>query len=86
MGQHMNRFYALSLFALAFSTTTLWAGEPVDEAKAAAKTVADFPTHAADLFPGMDGGVQLSPDEIKGRNSWMIWTAGNEAFWDYSAR
>ncbi len=60
--------------------------EVVDEAMAAGKTVADFPETPADPFPGMDGGIQLTPDEIKGRNTWMLWTGGNEAFWDYMAR
>jgi hypothetical protein len=33
----------------------------------------------------MDGGVKLNEDEIKGRNTWVIWTAGNEAWWNYLA-
>lgn len=61
-------------------------GPVVDEAKAANKTPDDFPTHAYDAFAGMDGGIDLSADEIKGRNTWLMWTAGNDAFWDYLAR
>ena len=30
----------------------------------------------------MDGGVALTPDEIKGRNMWLVWTGGNDRFWD----
>ena len=30
----------------------------------------------------MDGGVPLTPEEIKGRNTWIVWTAGNDRFWD----
>ena len=30
----------------------------------------------------MDGGIQLSPDEVKGRNAWIVWTGGNDRFWD----
>ena len=30
----------------------------------------------------MDGGVALTADEIKGRNMWMVWTGGNDRFWD----
>jgi hypothetical protein len=26
--------------------------------------------------------VALSPDEIKGRNMWVVWTGGNDRFWD----
>lgn len=59
--------------------------EPVDEAKAQGKKPSDFPEIAADVFKAMDAGVELTPDEIKGRNTWILWTAGNEAFWDYLA-
>jgi hypothetical protein len=58
----------------------------VDEATAAHKTVADFPETRVDLFAPMDGGIALTPDQIAGRNTWMLWTGGNEAFWDYMAR
>ena len=34
----------------------------------------------------MDHGIVLTPEEIAGRNTWMLWTGGNEAFWDYLAR
>ncbi|MEP2311951.1 hypothetical protein, partial [Rhodopirellula bahusiensis] len=27
-----------------------------------------------------------SDSEVKGRNAWILWTAGNEAFWDWLAR
>ena len=27
----------------------------------------------------------LTPDEIKGRNTWIMWCGGNEAFWDWLA-
>jgi hypothetical protein len=56
-----------------------------DEAMLAGKTPADFPAATADYFKDMDGGPALTPDEIKGRNTWMIWTGGNEAFWDWLA-
>ena len=39
-----------------------------------------------DLFLPMDGEPGLSPEEIKGRNAWHLWTAGNEQFWDLEAR
>ena len=47
---------------------------------------ADFPEFAADVFRPMDGGIALSPDEIRGRNTWNLWTAGNEQFWDRLSR
>jgi hypothetical protein len=48
----------------------------------------------ADYFKDMDcvqGGppfvpLKLDGEEIKGRNAWVLWTGGNEAFWDWLAR
>ena len=60
--------------------------EPIDEARASGKTVADFPETGADVFAKMDVGMALNPDEMKGRNTWLMWTGGNEAFWDHLAR
>ena len=60
--------------------------DAVDEATAAGKTVADFPETRVDPFREMDGGIGLTPDEVAGRNTWMLWTGGNEAFWDWMAR
>ena len=62
------------------------AAQNYDEAKAQGKTVADFPELSVDVFKEMDGGVRLTEDEIRGRNTWLLWTAGNEAFWDYMSR
>jgi hypothetical protein len=46
----------------------------------------DFPELAADVFKPLDGGIALELDEIKGRNTWNLWTGGNEQFWDRMAR
>ena len=46
----------------------------------------DFPELAADVFKPMDGGIELSPEEIKGRNTWNLWCGGDEQFWDRMAR
>jgi len=51
--------------------------EPIDEAEAAGKSAADFPQIAADVFKPMDGGIDLSPEEIMGRNTWNLWSGGN---------
>ena len=56
-----------------------------DEAAMLGKQPADFPELALDVFKGMDGGIALTPKEIKGRNTWMLWSGGNQAFWDYLA-
>jgi hypothetical protein len=57
-----------------------------DEAKLAGKTTADFPQITADVFKPMDGGIELSPEEIMGRNAWNLWSAGNEHFWNTVAQ
>ena len=50
--------------------------------RARAGTAASFPQADEDYFHDMDGGVALTPDEIKGRNMWLVWTGGNDRFWD----
>jgi len=60
--------------------------EPIDEAKAAEKTTADFPQITADIFKPMDGGIELSPEEIMGRNTWNLWSGGNQHFWNQAAQ
>ena len=77
---------ALCVAALTIVSWRAAAPSPLDEAAAAGYTAADFPETAVDLFQPMDGGIALTPDEIKGRNSWLLWTAGNQAFWDQAAR
>lgn len=57
-------------------------GEVLDEARVAQRSAASFPAADEDFFHDMDGGVQLTPEEIKGRNTWLVWTAGNDRFWD----
>lgn len=77
---------SLLLAATAALATGCASKEAIDEATAAGKTVADFPETRVDLFQPMDRGIALTPDEIAGRNTWMLWTAGNEAFWDHLSR
>ena len=60
--------------------------EPVDEAKAGGLTTADFPQITADIFKPMDGGIELSPEEIMGRNTWNLWSGGNQHFWNQAAQ
>ncbi|HEY5954140.1 MAG TPA: hypothetical protein VIT18_07235 [Terrimicrobiaceae bacterium] len=70
-------------------TTSSWSKPIVDEAKAAGKTPADFPKVTEDVFMPMDKGAivgELTPEEIRGRNTWNLWTAGNQHFWDGVAR
>ena len=30
----------------------------------------------------MDGGIPLEKAEVQGRNTWIVWTAGNDRLWD----
>jgi hypothetical protein len=30
----------------------------------------------------MDGGIALTPEEVKGRNMWNVWSGGNDRFWE----
>jgi hypothetical protein len=47
------------------------------------RTAQSFPAADEDYFSAMDGGVELTSNEVKGRNNWMVWTGGNDRFWDY---
>ena len=57
---------------------------PVDNA--GGRSPSDFPELAADVFKPLDGGIELAPDEIKGRNTWILWTGGDEQFWERMSR
>jgi hypothetical protein len=58
------------------------AGQVLDEASRAGRTAASFVAADEDYFHDMDGSIGLSPAEIQGRNSWIVWTGGNDRFWD----
>ena len=77
---------ALSLALLVVAGCEKKEAVPEDEAKRDGKTPADFPELAVDVFKAMDGGVVLKENEIKGRNTWNLWCAGNQEFWDRVAR
>ncbi|MBT1075657.1 hypothetical protein [Geobacter grbiciae] len=57
-------------------------GTVPDEAKQANRTAETFPAAAEDYFHDMDGGIPLTPEEVKGRNTWIVWTGGNDRLWD----
>jgi hypothetical protein len=57
-------------------------GQVLDEAQSAGRDVASLPAADEDYFHDMDGGIALSADEVKGRNMWIVWTGGNDRFWD----
>jgi hypothetical protein len=57
-------------------------GAVLDEARVANRAATTFPAADEDYFREMDGGIPLTPDEVKGRNMWIVWTGGNDRFWD----
>lgn len=57
-------------------------GKVLDEAKQAGRDGASFVQSSDPYFHDMDGGIALTPDEIKGRNMWIVWSGGNDRFWD----
>ena len=57
-------------------------GQVRDEAKRADRDLASFPHASEDDFNDRDGGLSLSPEEIKGRTMWIVWSGGNDRFGD----
>jgi hypothetical protein len=60
----------------------LAASGPLDEAKLAGRGADSMPAADEDYFERMDNGIDRSADEVKGRNMWLVWTGGNDRFWD----
>ena len=56
-----------------------------DEALMVGRTAESFPAADEDYFKEMDGALELTANEIKGRNNWIVWTGGNDRFWDFLA-
>jgi hypothetical protein len=54
----------------------------LDEALRAGRTAESFPAADDDYFREMDRGIPLTRDEVIGRNMWLVWTGGNDRFWD----
>ena len=57
-------------------------GEVLDEARRADRSAESFPVAVEDYFRDMDSGVALTANEVKGRNTWNVWTGGNDRFWN----
>ncbi len=71
----------LALYACGTTATGI-PGQVLDEARQANRPASSFPAADEDYFHDMDSAVPLTPDEVKGRNNWIVWTAGNDRFWD----
>lgn len=61
-------------------------GHVLDEARLAGVHADYFKpasqTPDKDYFREMDGGATLTEQEIQGRDSWIVWTAGDDRMWD----
>ncbi len=89
-----KRYIALAIVVVAIPVLLFSgprAGHVTDEAMQAGVTAATFNPVAqvdtsSDYFKDMDRGVMLEGShEINGRNMWLLWTGGNDRFWDASA-
>ncbi|MBI1202436.1 MAG: hypothetical protein GC182_07990 [Rhodopseudomonas sp.] len=86
-------FALFSLFALGGCGKQPEPGTVQDEAMAHGRSAETFPAATEDYFADMDGGykratdpsVVLTKEEIIGRNNWIVWSGGNDRFWDYMA-
>jgi hypothetical protein len=58
------------------------AGHVKDEALLAGRDASTFKAADEDYFHDMDGGVLLEKAEIQGRNTWIVWTGGNDRLWN----
>ena len=75
--------FAAVLFLASCSTTGKGKpGEVLDEARRANRDAASLPAADEDYFHDMDGGISLTRDEAMGRNTWLVWTGGNDVLWD----
>src|SRR5260370_20388747 len=52
-------------------------GQVLDEARVAGRDAASFPPADEDYFHDMDNAIALTPEEIKGRNMWLVWSGGH---------
>src|SRR5918994_724184 len=87
-GWHVVMGLQLTALAVALVAAGCGTGQPgrpghvLDEAAKAGRPAASFPAAAEDYFHDMDGALPLSREEIQGRNMWIVWTGGNDRFWD----
>src|SRR5215510_3166116 len=71
-----------ALLAAGCSAESPRPGTVDDEAKRAGRTAASFSAADDEYFRDMDGGIPLSPAEMRGRNTWIVWTGGDDLLWD----
>lgn len=74
--------FSIGLFLAGCLKSSAAPGTVQDEAMQVGRTAGSFPAADEDFFHDMDGGMALTPDEVKGRNMWIVWTGGNDRLWD----
>ncbi|MGZ8454219.1 MAG: hypothetical protein ACXWZE_19205 [Candidatus Binatia bacterium] len=87
----MNRYLSKRLLVLLVTALLAAAcgkkppepGSVKDEALLAGREAKSFPAADEDYFKAMDGAVALTGEEVKGRNNWIVWSGGNDRFWDH---
>lgn len=57
-------------------------GTVLDEVRRANRSAASLPAADENYFRDMDSGIGLNASEVKGRNTWLVWTGGNDRLWD----
>ena len=72
----------LVFVTVACGSNKLKSGKEKDEAMRAGRTPQSMPAADEDYFRDMDGGMGAHREEVKGRNMWIVWTGGNDRFWD----
>jgi cytochrome c2 len=75
-------FLLLCLLTLTGFDNSPRPGQVLDEARVAGRDAASFPPADEDYFHDMDNAIALTPEEIKGRNMWLVWSGGDDRFWD----
>src|SRR5450631_754027 len=73
---------AVALAVIAWLHKQPLAGSMRDEAMLAGRATSSFPAADEDYFHDMDGASQLTADQIKARNMWILWTGGDDLLWD----
>lgn len=89
-------FALVILVAAAFVAYGIWwlkqpkPGHVKDEALLVGRDASTFSAADEDYFHDMDGGIDLTAAApaadksalVKGRNTWIVWTGGNDHLWD----
>ncbi len=83
--QQLFSVFVLFIIGVVFTGCGQKPGKVLDEAMKAGRKADSLRAADEDYFHDMDRGVQLTANEIKGRNTWIVWTGGNDRFWDYLA-